>query len=187
MLYLIERINMKKIIHIFGASGSGTTTLGKFISTNFNFHQMDTDNYFWEKTNPPFLKKRNSEECINLILEEFNDFEQIVLSGSICGWGDQLIQYFSLAVELIVPSDIRYKRIMIRELNTFGDRVMSDGDMYMQNLNFLEWAMGFDSYGPEHRSRIMHDAWIKKLNCPFLQIDGTKSLEEIGNQLIKYL
>lgn len=35
-----------KIIHIYGASGSGITTLGKYISEKLNYTFMDTDDFF---------------------------------------------------------------------------------------------------------------------------------------------
>jgi len=38
---------MKSVIHIFGASGSGTTTLAKKISEELGHRMMDTDDYYW--------------------------------------------------------------------------------------------------------------------------------------------
>lgn len=43
-----------RIIHIYGASGSGTTTLAKYICEKLNYVVMDTDDYFWRPTNPPY-------------------------------------------------------------------------------------------------------------------------------------
>lgn len=37
---------MKRIIHIFGASGSGTSTLGKKICDELGYKFMDTDGDF---------------------------------------------------------------------------------------------------------------------------------------------
>lgn len=37
---------MKNVIHIFGASGSGTTTLVKKICEELGYTLMDTDDYF---------------------------------------------------------------------------------------------------------------------------------------------
>ena len=41
---------MKNVIHIFGASGSGTTTLGKKICSELGYTLMDTDAYYWIPT-----------------------------------------------------------------------------------------------------------------------------------------
>lgn len=38
------------VIHIFGASGSGTLTIGQYICKKCGYYFMDTDNYFWELT-----------------------------------------------------------------------------------------------------------------------------------------
>lgn len=47
----------KQVIHIYGASGSGTSTIGKYISNKLGFYFMDTDDYFWQATNPPYTIK----------------------------------------------------------------------------------------------------------------------------------
>ena len=45
-----------EIIYIYGASGSGTSTLGKYIRDKLGYFFMDTDDYFWQPTNPPYTK-----------------------------------------------------------------------------------------------------------------------------------
>lgn len=177
---------MKKIvIHLFGASGSGTTTIGDYISETYGFFHMDTDKYFWECTNPPFTKKRLEEERLSLMVSDIEKHDKVIITGSLCGWGDSLIPYFSCAAEIIVPPDIRYKRIQIRELQLFGSRIMKGGDMYKQHKDFMSWAMNFEKFGIEHRSRVQHDAWKKLLQCPVISIDGTDSVQNITNNLFK--
>ncbi|MDE7157026.1 MAG: shikimate kinase [Lachnospiraceae bacterium] len=51
-------------MHIYGASGSGTTTLGRKISEELGYKLMDTDDYFWLPTNPKYTTKRGKEERI---------------------------------------------------------------------------------------------------------------------------
>lgn len=48
---------MKNVIHIYGASGSGTSTLGRKISEELGYKFMDTDDYFWLPTNPKYTTK----------------------------------------------------------------------------------------------------------------------------------
>lgn len=45
-------------IHILGASGSGTTTLAERLSQEFGYTHLDTDNFFWVKTDPAFKQIR---------------------------------------------------------------------------------------------------------------------------------
>ena len=49
---------MKNVIHIFGPSGSGTTTLGEKICRELGYVLMDTDDYFWMPTDPKFTATR---------------------------------------------------------------------------------------------------------------------------------
>ena len=41
-------------IHILGASGSGTSTLAKAISLRHGHRFLDTDDFYWKPTDPPF-------------------------------------------------------------------------------------------------------------------------------------
>jgi adenylate kinase family enzyme len=41
-------------VHIVGASGSGTTTLGKALAARAGCAHLDTDEFFWMPTEPPF-------------------------------------------------------------------------------------------------------------------------------------
>ena len=61
---------MKNVIHIYGASGSGTSTLGRKISEELGYKFMDTDDYFWLPTNPRYTTKRNREERLALMKKD---------------------------------------------------------------------------------------------------------------------
>ena len=54
-------------IHIFGASGSGSTTIGKMLADIMNWQHYDTDNYFWLKTDPPFQNVQEFAERQELL------------------------------------------------------------------------------------------------------------------------
>lgn len=62
--------NGSKKIHILGASGSGTSTLGRLIETEYGFVHLDTDDYYWLSTNPPFTTPRERTEHIKLLKED---------------------------------------------------------------------------------------------------------------------
>ena len=74
-----------QVIHIFGASGSGTTTLAKAICERFGYTHMDTDDYFWMPTDPMFTRKRPREERILMMKADIQKYENVVISGSLCG------------------------------------------------------------------------------------------------------
>ncbi len=169
---------MRQVIHIFGAAGSGTSTLGRYLSEKLGFFHMDTDDYFWERTAVPFTVKRDREQRLALMKRDLETHDGVVLSGSLNGWGDPLIPYFTLAVRLETDAAIRLERLKSREHSRFGDRLEPGGDMYENHLEFLRWAASYDTGGMDMRSKASHDAWQQRLTCPVLTLDGSAELTE---------
>lgn len=169
---------MKQVIHIFGASGSGTTTLGKKICDELGYYHMDTDNYYWMPTEPRYTQKRPPEERVRLMLQDIQAHENVVISGSLTDWGDILIPHFTLAVRIVIDPAVRIARLTQRERERYGSRIDPDGDRRQQYLEFVEWAKSYDTGGPKIRSKAKHDEWQKLLQCKLLILDGCDSLEE---------
>jgi len=176
-----------KIIHIFGSSGSGTTTLARAICERFGFKMIDIDDVFWEETDPPFTVKRKEAERIEIIETILHQHEKVVMSGAFVGWGDVFISRLDLAVYLHLPLDVRIERVMHREAKRFGDRVMPGGDLYQQHLEFLEWIQEYDHGDIQTRSKKQHQAWMKKLACPVIKIEAVKSIDELIEIIRPYL
>ena len=162
-----------RIIHIFGASGSGTTTLAREISSHFDYFHMDTDDYFWLPTNPMFIAKREKSERLALMKKDIESHEKIVISGSLCDWGDALIPYFDLAIRVVTDTETRLKRLKEREYHRFGARIQKGGDMYEEHIKFLKWASEYDTGDISMRSKAKHDQWEKLLSCSIITVDGT--------------
>ena len=177
----------KPLIHIFGASGSGTSTLGRFCAETLGYRFMDTDDYFWLPTNPPYTTSRDREKRLQLIRSDYDKSSGAVLSGSLVGWGDPLIALFTLAVRMITPTDVRMERLHIRESDKFGARIEPGGDMYKDHLEFMAWAERYDTAGFEQRSKVEHDEWEKGLPCPVIHVDGTMPCDEIFVEIKKAL
>ncbi len=166
-----------QMIHIYGAAGSGTSTLGKYISEKTGCHWMDTDNYFWLPTNPPYTIKRDVFERLALMKREFSKWDKVVISGSLVDWGDELIPLFTLAIRIETETDIRIERLKKRERARFGARIDIGGDMYEAHREFIEWASAYDNGGIDMRSKAKHDQWQKLLRCEQIELDGSNTLE----------
>ncbi len=169
---------MVKRIHILGASGSGTSTLAHEISTKLQYKHFDTDDYFWVKTEPPFTKKRRTEERIKLLSDAMQSYEKWVLSGSLCGWGDVFIPLFDLVVYLWIPQDIRMKRLAAREYQRYGDEIKAGGKLYSSHLEFMEWASQYDIAGMDMRSKELHYTWLDNIPCKVIKIEENLNLDE---------
>ena len=177
-------IIMKQVIYIYGASGSGTSTLGRYISKNLGYFFLDTDDYFWEPTDPPYTAKRCPSTRIKLMREDIERYDNSVISGSLMGWGDELIPFFTLAIRVETATNIRLERLKAREREKFGSRIDIGGDMYDNHTRFINWAASYDNGGMDMRSKIKHDAWEKQLTCPFILLDGSLPVRE-NFELIK--
>jgi adenylate kinase family enzyme len=176
---------MIKIIHIVGASGSGTSTLGQALEREHGYKWLDTDNYFWFPTDPPFNQSRPSKERTALMSAELQKHEKCVISGSLCDWGDIFIPQFDLVIFIDTPTDIRIERLQKRESERFGERIRKGGDMYKEHKGFIEWAKTYDTGGLNMRSRALHEKWLNGCLCPVIRVDGTKSVDELVEQVME--
>ncbi len=176
-----------QVIHIFGASGSGTSTLGRALAEKTGFRCMDTDDYYWLPAEPMFTLKRPIQERLALMERDLNEADGAVLSGSLAGWGDPLIPRFTLAVRLNTPTPVRMERLRRREFARYGQRILPGGDMYEQSRAFLDWAARYDDGVPPLRSRALHDLWQQQLSCPLLTLDGTLPLDELTKLVLHRL
>jgi adenylate kinase family enzyme len=162
-------------IHIFGASGSGTTTLAAAVAAAHGHRHLDTDNFYWFRTDPPYRHVRPVEERLDLLRRALAEGPSWVLSGSLCGWGDPIIPEFDLIVFLVVPTDIRLARLRAREVQRYGREVIAPGGaLHGSHTEFLDWAARYDAGGLDMRSRALHEAWLAALPGPTLRLEGDR-------------
>ncbi|MBQ3155399.1 MAG: GNAT family N-acetyltransferase [Clostridia bacterium] len=175
---------MKHVIHIFGASGSGTTTLGRALAADMGLVHMDTDDYYWLPTDPKFTAKRPIDERLTLMQADINAAKKgVIISGSLTGWGDPLIPQFTHVVRLTTPTEVRIERLRQREYADFGERIRESGDMYVDYLAFLDWAAQYDTGDVTMRSKACHDEWQKILPCPLTVTTGAMELTTLITQV----
>ncbi|HEX2953893.1 MAG TPA: AAA family ATPase [Bacillota bacterium] len=177
---MIERI------HILGASGSGTTTLGQALSAALGYSFFDTDRYYWLPTNPPFQRAREPEKRIKLLRTDLDRAGRWILSGSLCGWGDVFIPDFDLVIYLWIPPDLRITRLKQREAQRYGEaEIQEGGTMYQSHRSFMEWARQYDEGDLNIRSKALHKAWLSRLECRVLELSGDMTTEERVEKVIQ--
>lgn len=168
----------KQIIHLYGASGSGTSTIGRFISEKSGYFFMDTDDYFWEATDPPYQVKRKRADRLALMKNDIARYDKVVISGTFVDWGDELIPLLTLAIRVETDTVVRIERLKKREREHFGSRIDLGGDMYETHRAFLEWAASYDDGDLNMRSKAKHDEWQKLLQCRQIVLDGSLPVEK---------
>jgi len=174
-------------IHIFGASGSGTTTLGSALSKRLNTLHLDTDDYYWKETEIPYTEKYSPAERIHNIKNRISAHQSWVLSGSLCSWGGPLTEFFSHAIFVYLNPEVRLRRLRQRERLRYGGRIDRSGDMHEKHNRFLEWAAAYDTAVPPTRSLQMHRAWVAELKCPVIELNSNVPVDVLVHDAIESL
>lgn len=151
-----------------GASGSGTTTLGQALAQAMSFKHLDTDHYYWLPTHPPYQAKRLFAERQALLMADIQAGVDVVVSGSLLGWGDEIEHAFDLIVFLYLPARIRLARLHQREMARNG----------AADPAFLAWAAQYDAGTAEGRSLAKHRAWLAERTCQLLLLDQDLTVAE---------
>lgn len=166
-------------VHILGASGSGTTTLGAALADRLGCAHVDADSLYWLPTDPPFTTKRPRDERQAMLHRLLPASGQWVFSGSAPEWATALEPFYDLVVFLRLDQAVRLERLRQRQGAQYGKRIEAGGDMAAANVEFLKWAEAYDVAGPEQRSLFVHEAWLATLKVHVLRLDSAAPLKEL--------
>ena len=172
---------------ITGASGSGTTTLGRELATSLAIPHADVDDYFWVPTSPPYTQKRDPAARLALMAELFLPRDSWVLSGSVMGWGGGLIEKFDGVVFLTLDPGKRMDRLGNRESLRYGDTIKVGGFNEQAHQEFLDWARGYDDPDFTGRSLVEHERWLASLSCPVLRLDSAQPVPSLLSAVHSWL
>jgi adenylate kinase family enzyme len=165
-----------------GASGSGTTTLGRALADYWSVPHAGADDYFWVPTAPPYLEKRPANARRALMRDVFVPRDGWILSGSMMGWGESIVAECNAVVFLTLGSRERLRRLEAREVNR---RAGQDFDEAAWS-EFLNWAKGYDDPAFDGRSRAPHEAWLDQLDLPVLRLDSEMSVAELRDAVLNW-
>jgi hypothetical protein len=169
-------------LHVMGASGAGTTTLARALADYWSVPHADADDYFWAPTNPPYVEKRPEVHRSALMRSVFVPREAWVVSGSMLGWGENIVAECDAVVFLTLDAEVRLHRLEARE------RVRRDGGPVDEAAweAFLEWARGYDDPSFPGRSRVAHEDWLASLSQPVLRLDSALTREELRDAVLDW-
>jgi len=173
-----------RCLHVMGAAGSGTTTLGGALAAALDLPCHDTDDHLWLPTDPPYQALRPVAGRLERLGAALDAAPGWVLSGGLAGWGDPLIPRFDLVIFLSVATATRLDRLRRREAARHGRRIEAGGDLAAVHAGFLAWAAGYESVGLGQRSRAMHESWLADLPCPVLRLDGSRPLLALRDSVL---
>jgi hypothetical protein len=165
-------------IHILGASGSGTTTLGAALAARHGWPHIDSDSHYWVPTDPPFTTARPIADRLAGLLPLLAG-PHWVFSGSAVNWAGPAEPLYDLVVYLRLDPGLRMARLRARETERFGGRIAPGGDMAESSRAFLAWAEAYDTAGPGQRSLALHESWLAERGCPVLRLDSAAPVDAL--------
>lgn len=165
-----------------GASGSGTTTLARALADYWAVPHADADDYFWVPTTPPFTEKRRETERLELMRQVFVPREAWVLSGSMLGWGENVVAECDAVIFLTLDPRERLRRLEAREVQRRAGNSVDHGAW----TDFMEWARSYDDPEFDGRSRSSHEAWLAQLSQPVLRLDSTLPPTELRDAVLDW-
>ena len=165
-----------------GASGSGTTTLGRALADYWSVPHADADDYFWLPTVPPYREKRQENARLALMHDVFVPRESWVLSGSVAGWGESVVAECDAVVFLTLDPDERLRRLEEREVHR-RDGQEHDHAAWSE---FLDWARGYDDPAFSGRSLAAHEEWLAGVGQPVLRLDSQVPVTELRDAVLAW-
>ena len=174
-------------IHILGASGAGTTTLGVALAKKLDIHFYDSDDFFWVPSDPPYNVKRPVQDRVRLLAENLAQYDSWVLSGSLVDWSEEIEPLFTHIIFISLDQEIRLQRIAERERIRYGARIEAGGDMCEQSKEFLDYAARYESGDMDIRTRARHEQWMGRFDWPILRLDSMQPVQSLVSESVAWL
>jgi len=177
----------KMKIQLIGASGTGKSTLARYIAEKEQIKWIDTDHYLWK--DETFSEKHPIEQRLKMYEHDRNEFDQLVVSGSVFSWNPTSFTDRDLLVFLTLDDEQRFERLIKREIVRGGTTSLWLNEQGNQTNDFLEWCKTY--YTAKSSSDIgtfaEHKYQIAQSKSPVLKLDSNQSLEILYREIIKYL
>lgn len=176
---------MTRRIYITGAAGTGVSSLGRALAQRLHVSHADVDDGYWCEAVPPFVTKRSKDDRRSLLAQQ-TGAGGWVLSGCVEGWGEDLIAEADLIVFLMVPTPIRMDRLIRRERQDHGRRILPGGDMCTGYERLIGWAAQYDDPDFKGRNMYRQEAWLERQTTPVLRLGGTLPLMRLVNKVMDH-
>lgn len=174
---------------MFGAPGSGTTSIGRELASRLSYPHIDVDDHHWRwDTEIPYTILRSDKDRIDSLMASIAPHPHFVMSGSLWSIRQPFGPLFHLASYVVAPAEVRAERLQARDLTRWGDRVLPGGDMYATRHwrnDYVAMARSYDLEQSPDAYRSQHERWSEELQCPVLRIDGTKPVADNVAHLAK--
>lgn len=170
-------------IQIIGGSGTGKTTLGKFIGKKEGVKWIDTDKYIWK--DDVFTESYPVEERLEMYRRDMESFKDYVVSGSVYAWCKEGFSDRDLLVFLYLDEDLRFERLRAREVER-NSRLSLDENGEATNA-FLQWCQTYLTATDKEMvgTYAEHAHQTERSKSPVLKLDSSLPLEELHARIME--
>lgn len=168
-------------IVVCGLNGCGKSTLGKVLAQRMGVHFIDIEDLYFarESVDTPYENPRSRAEVEALLMREVTEHKDFVFASIKGDYGKEVQQFYQYVVVIEASKEIRLRRVRNRSFQKFGNRMLEGGDLYQAEEHFFELV--------ESRTEAYYENWVQSLQCPIIRVDGTKSIEENVQFIIKQI
>lgn len=180
-----EEVKSKEERILFiGASGSGTSTLGKLLSEKIKVPHFDLDVFFWKSTKIPYTEFRTKDELLKLVQKDLYSQRAWIISGDPSEWGISVEKYLTKIYFLDCPTELRVERLNERESKKQGKKILDGGANYENHKNFIKWTKKYEDGGISGRSRKKQERWLESLNSEVFRLNTDRSPEDLIQEIL---
>jgi len=156
--------------------------LARALANRWSVPHADADDYFWMPTHPPYADRRPEADRLALMHEVFVPRAAWVLSGSMVGWGEDVVDRCDAIVFLTLDPAERLRRLEAREVHRRGGEDFDQGAWSA----FMEWARGYDDPAFDGRSRTVHEKWLADRHQPVLCLDSAADVDALVAEVLRW-
>lgn len=172
-------------IQIIGGSGTGKSTLARYMSEKENVKWIDTDQYLWK--DETFTENHPIERRMEMYQEDVKRHDSYVVSGSVFSWHPEGFRERDLLVFLSLDEEVRIERLRKREFERSPYNKMWLDEQQMYTNDFLEWCKTYLTEEDQHAAgTYAEQSYQMSLSkSPVLRLDGSKSLAELHTEIME--
>ena len=176
---------MQNRILLLGASGSGTSTIGKILCNKLKIVHVDLDDLFWYKTDPPFTKFRSKKDLKDLVENRILKLNEWIISGDPGEWDAGIENHLTGVILLMCSTEERVRRLNQREAERHGKELLEGGKMFEIHRNFIEWTKQYEVGGIAGRTLMKQKSWMKNLECEKQIINSEDTIEKVTSEIMR--
>ena len=170
---------------VFGAPGSGVSTLCKNLSKALNFQYASLRN----RCEPPDSGDPisiNNQDLAKL-QRQLRESKGHIVDGFPCQ-SDFSTGEMDGIIYLMTPRVQRLQRIRDREVAVQGEKILEEGCKEFKIFNrFMYWVSQFDQAGIDRESKILHQKFLNSISTPILRANGLLNEEDLTQQTIDWI